>query len=73
MNANEVAAATSRWGKGIKLVAVGSFALLFHAWLKGEIGSGFLFAAILTAVYWTVGSFLEASAPLGEIHRHNLR
>ena len=48
-----------RWGIGIKIIAVGWLALLFSAWLHGEITTGFAYGAIASGVYWTVGSFLE--------------
>jgi len=48
-----------RWGKGIKMIAVAWLALLFSAWLHGEITTGFVYGSIACGVYWTVGSFLE--------------
>jgi hypothetical protein len=55
-------AAALRWGKGVKTVAVGWMAVLFSAWLQGEITLGFLYGAVASGVLWTVGSFLESSA-----------
>lgn len=51
-----------RWGKGVKIIAIGWLALLFSAWLHGEITTGFAYGAIASGVYWTVGSFLESAA-----------
>ncbi len=50
-----------RWGKGVKIIAVGWLVLLFSAWLHGEITTGFAYGAITSGVYWTVGAFLEIS------------
>jgi len=50
-----------RWGKGVKIIAVGWQALLFSAWLHGEITTGFAYGAIASGIYWTIGSFLEIS------------
>ncbi len=49
-----------RWGIAVKIVAIGWLALLFSAWLHGEITTGFAYGAIAGGVYWTAGSFLES-------------
>jgi hypothetical protein len=51
-----------RWGKGVKLIALGWLVLFFSAWLHGEITTGFAFASMASGVYWTIGSFLESAA-----------
>jgi len=47
------------WGRNIKFVSVGWFAFFFYVWLEGKIAAGFLLVAMLTAVYWTVGTSME--------------
>ncbi len=54
--------APRRWGRGLKIVAIGWITLLFSAWLHGEITAGLVWGAVASGVFWTVGSFLE-SAP----------
>ena len=61
MGIANVSTDASRWGKGVKIFAIGWMLLLFSAWLHGEITTGFAYGAIASGVYWTVGSFLEMS------------
>ena len=58
----DVSTAALRWGKGVKLIAIGWLALLFSAWLHGEITTGFAYGSIASGVLWTLGSFLESAA-----------
>lgn len=60
MRATNAVIRASHWGRGIKFVSSVWFALFFNVWMEGKIGVGLLFVALLTAVYWTVGSFMEA-------------
>lgn len=62
MEIANVSADALRWSKGVKIIAIGWLALLFSAWLHGEITAGFAYGAIASGVYWTVGSFLESTA-----------
>jgi len=54
--------AALRWGKGLKVIAIGWLALLFSAWLHAEIALGFAYGAVGSGVLWTLGSFLESVA-----------
>jgi hypothetical protein len=58
----DASAAALRWSKGVKIIAIGWLALLFSAWLHGEITVGFPYGAMVGGVFWTVGSFLESAA-----------
>lgn len=49
----------ANWGSRLKLVSSAWFALFFYVWLDGKLGAGFLFAALLTAVYWTIGTSMQ--------------
>jgi len=51
--------AAVHWGRSIKFVSASWFAFFFNVWLDGQIASGLLLAAALTAVYWTVGGLME--------------
>jgi len=58
----EMSAIAVRWGKGVKTVAIGWLALLFSAWLHGEITVGLIYGAVASGVLWTVGSFLQSAS-----------
>ncbi len=62
MRIKNASAVALRWGKGVKLIAVGWLALLFSAWLHGEITVGFAYGAVVSGILWTVGSFLESAS-----------
>ena len=62
MEIANVSANALRWSKGVKIIAIGWLALLFSAWLHGEITTGFAYGAIASAVFWTAGSFLETAS-----------
>jgi len=51
-----------RWGIGVKAIAVAWLALLFSAWLHGEIAAGFIYGSAASGVLWTVGSFLASAS-----------
>ncbi len=62
MRIRNQSAAALRWGKGVKLIAIGWVGLLFSAWLHGEISAGFAYGSVVSGILWTVGSFLESAA-----------
>lgn len=51
--------AAPHWGRSIKFVSASWFAFFFNVWLDGKIASGMLLAAVMTAVYWTLGGSIE--------------
>jgi hypothetical protein len=51
--------AANHLGRNLKFVSTGWFAFFFNVWLEGKIASGLLLAAVLTAVYWTIGTSIE--------------
>jgi hypothetical protein len=51
-----------RWSRGVKTIAIGWLALLFSAWLHGEISVGLVYGSAASGVLWTVGSILEWAA-----------
>lgn len=51
--------AAADFGSRLKLVSSAWFTLFFYLWLEGKLGAGLLIVALLTAVYWTIGSSME--------------
>lgn len=70
MEIPNASAAALRWGIGVKIIAIGWLALLFSAWLHGEITVGFPYGAMASGVFWTLGSFLESVACEMQTYQH---
>lgn len=62
MHITKASAAALRWSRGVKTIAIGWLALLFSAWLHGEITVGFVYGSVGSGVLWTIGSLLESAA-----------